>query len=270
MTNSFRSVGISALIFALFAPSMSQAATKKLDLYNPHKRYKDEKVTISDPDSRCTTAGFKALYTSALSQATTDANKLKDGSGALSAHVQKAFDTYKQDIEFGWQAMQQPYCGFGAFGVSAAKKSFQKTLSRARTNFLAVAKGTATAAQEQHAERVVVASTGVSLNKQTNVVAQAPAPTPAPVVVSKSSASPAPAHVELAAVSYGQRGAAVKRLQDVLAAKGYLEADYATGYFGSYTQKALVQFQLDKKIITSKSSAAAGIIGPKTLAALQK
>jgi len=57
-------------------------------------------------------------------------------------------------------------------------------------------------------------------------------------------------------------------MQQALRASGYFEGKLITNYFGPQTKKAIVQFQLDTGIIDSIYSAEAGIVGPKTVRAL--
>lgn len=234
--------------------SMPQIAFAKLDLYNPNKRYGDEKIAINDSSSRCLTAASQKLYNAAVLQADKDFSAAKNKE---SASFKAAYKIYEKDISLGWEAMKQPYCGFGAFGASAAQKSLQKTLTRARTNFLAQVKlGTvpvATTATEATATKVAVSA-----------VKTAAAPTP---VVKKTSLSLQKLKVTHT-LKYGQRSGEVKALQDFLVKEGFLTAENATGYFGINTQKAIVAFQLKHKLIASRAAAGAGLVGPKTRQAL--
>jgi chitodextrinase len=68
----------------------------------------------------------------------------------------------------------------------------------------------------------------------------------------------------------GLRGDSVKMLQNVLVAQGDLGANYATGFFGALTQKAVQQFQCSQNIVCSGSQWATGwgMVGAKTRKAL--
>ena len=52
MVNRSRAIVLLSFLAIACAPSMASA---KLDLYNPNKKYKDEKIAINDPASRCMT-----------------------------------------------------------------------------------------------------------------------------------------------------------------------------------------------------------------------
>lgn len=51
-----------------------------------------------------------------------------------------AVSTYKQNLEIVWSAMEEPYCGHGSQGITAVKKSFNKSVDRLRAAFLAQVK----------------------------------------------------------------------------------------------------------------------------------
>lgn len=272
MSLSSRSFWLALLSVAVFVPLTADAA--KLDLYNPKKTYKDEKITIQDPVSRCIAADFKKMYTDGLVLAEKDVLKWKDATGAVDARVKTAYDTYVQDIEFGWQAMQEPYCGFGAFGVSAAKKSFQKTLTRARTAFLTATKTLKPLAQTPSNEKTLTLSAAaltVHVPSTTAVIVEpTPPPTPdslpAPKLATTSPKLPSLGLTQT--LKRGMKNDQVKTLQAWLVSRGYLQQDNATGYFGQYTEQAVIKVQLERKLISTKTSPGAGLIGPKTRTAL--
>lgn len=60
----------------------------------------------------------------------------------------------------------------------------------------------------------------------------------------------------------------VKKLQVFLKTKGFFTGSLITDVFGTETRKAVITLQLRQKLIASKTQADAGIVGPKTLAAL--
>jgi hypothetical protein len=200
MTKRSLSLIMVSLLVAQALPLVAQAA--KLDLYNPRKTYGDEKIVISDADSRCVGAAFNKLYNDAQTQAKKDLAKLVDKDGNVPKTVVNAYKVYGQDIALGWAAMQEPYCGFGAFGVSAAKKSFTKTITHARADFLAkVAKKNAkdelvkasTLSLFPTSTETVAASTPATPLPD-NPVTVAPAPEPqATTVVSEPAPTPKPA-----------------------------------------------------------------------------
>jgi len=63
----------------------------------------------------------------------------------------------------------------------------------------------------------------------------------------------------------GETGDDVAVLQKFLKERGYLTTDSYTEYFGSATKEALIQFQLDNKIISNRKDTGAGRVGPGTL-----
>lgn len=66
----------------------------------------------------------------------------------------------------------------------------------------------------------------------------------------------------------GIRHPEVKKLQVFLKEKGFFAGELITEVFGTETKKAVIAFQLQQKLIASKTQADAGIVGPKTLAVL--
>lgn len=70
-------------------------------------------------------------------------------------------------------------------------------------------------------------------------------------------------------LAFGMVGEQVRKLQHLLSELGYLKAP-STGRFGEQTREALVQFQLDQKLIDSPKHQAAGYGGHGTIAALKK
>lgn len=64
----------------------------------------------------------------------------------------------------------------------------------------------------------------------------------------------------------GDKGDAVRTLQNFLVSKHYLENDGVTGTFGDRTEQALITYQLDTGVIADASDDGAGYAGPATLA----
>lgn len=267
------------LSLSIFVPT----ASAKLDLYNPRKHYGDEKKTIEDPTSRCTGAAFQKINTAAQEQAKKDLAAVTSKDGMVSTGVADAYKIYEKDLAIAWAAMQQPYCGFGAFGATAAKNSLNKTINRARTTFLTAAGKTKNGPGSVSAA-VILTSNPLEI---VNLEAATPAPISPEIVPVASSTSqtdvkPAqeernesetPSHAPkqkslLSTLKRGDRSDEVYTLQDLLIAKKYLSADVRTGYFGSMTEKALIAFQKDEHLITGKTSPGAGIVGPRTRHAL--
>lgn len=93
----------------------------------------DEK-NFSNPTSRCDTPAMRKLHAQNVGIMEDDIEHFGDEAG------DKAVESYKDKLDIIWDAMAEPYCGYGSRGVSAAKKSYNKSIGRARAEFLAQAK----------------------------------------------------------------------------------------------------------------------------------
>lgn len=71
-------------------------------------------------------------------------------------------------------------------------------------------------------------------------------------------------------LSEGDYGKQVRTLQSLLADRGFFPKDKINGSFGLLTKSAVEQYQLSLGIIQSQKSHGAGVVGPATLAELQK
>ncbi len=144
----------------MVAPRTGEAATVKktsakktiaYDLYNPNRKYKDEKIEIDDTASRCNTPAMKIVHGKNLAKALEDGKlygfTFESVSGTtLLSPGEQAFKTYLDGLDIAWGAMEEPYCGFGAFGTQAANKSYNKSVTRLRARFLEAIKKTKTVA----------------------------------------------------------------------------------------------------------------------------
>ncbi len=124
------------------SPLVAEAATVKAkairyDLYNPRRTYGDEKKEIVNAASRCVTKEMIALHVKNEERAKKEAESFEVDEDS---DLEDNYQLYLMKLDIAWDAMQQPYCGFGAFGMSAARKSYDKTIERARTEFLTAAK----------------------------------------------------------------------------------------------------------------------------------
>ena len=216
------------------------------------------------PASRCITSATQVMYATMIAQEKKDIAPYRDV-----ASMEAAIKTYQENIDTAWEAMGDPYCGYGSYGAKSAIHSFQKTAERVRGAFL---------------ERVA------QYRKTGTVSAIAPVVTPpvttsdAPVPTTKVPEPPATSIVTTAVVPAsvtgsiarglheGMRGDSVLQLQRLLATiqKIALDDPYITGYFGAMTKKRLIKFQLDKGIIDTSDAPGAGQVGPRTAAALNK
>ena len=68
----------------------------------------------------------------------------------------------------------------------------------------------------------------------------------------------------------GYSGHQVRLLQNELAALGFFPEEEANGHFGEMTRDAVLAYQLDRNIISSKADTGAGYVGPATLQSLRK
>lgn len=134
--------------------AVKKTAAKKTiayDLYNPRRHYGDEKVEITDATSRCNTPAMKKVHVKNIEQAKKDGEpyaltfEAVSGTEPLSP-LAEAYRTYLSGLDLAWDAMEQPYCGFGAFGTTAANKSYNKSILRIRTRFLEAVKKSKTVA----------------------------------------------------------------------------------------------------------------------------
>lgn len=82
------------------------------------------------PVSKCLTKQINNLYTQALKQIDIDVTKRGTDHEAA---VQK----YKFRINMAWEAMNDPYCGYGnTSGLADEVHSLKKSIDRARSDFL--------------------------------------------------------------------------------------------------------------------------------------
>jgi hypothetical protein len=91
-------------------------------------------ATTSAPGAtKCLTAEIKKMHAKAIAQMEKDIVSLKTPNA-------DAISVYQSKLEIIWEAMHQPYCGYGSRGVSAVKHSFNKSVNKTRAEFLAAAK----------------------------------------------------------------------------------------------------------------------------------
>lgn len=219
------------------------------------------------PTSKCVTATTQATRDKALVQMEKDiAPYLKD------KKAESVVAEYKQNLQTAWEAMEQPYCGYGAYGTASAIKSFTKSITRARASFLEKIKDPAKAKVSlMKQEAVQLSLSDESLKKETSAsssAAKRPVSKTLSATIAKEPISNNSDAVH-SGLHRGMRSDDVKKLQRKLAKHfDIAESDLVTGYFGSRTQSLVVKFQLEKKLISGSSSNAAGVIGPKTIRAL--
>lgn len=210
--------------------------------------------------TKCVTASTKKMYADYI------ARFEKDTAAYVGKDVYaNAVQAYRSEIDIAWEAMQQPYCGYGTPGLASSIKSFKKTIERARVAFMA------------HLKKPESVATSTSATLQNVIVAAEAVPSTSPTILTTTSTvveSHVPAKVAgeriAKGLSRGMRSSAVLALQKRLLQYFQLpiNADSATGYFGPKTRELVIQFQLDKKLISSRTADGAGMIGPRTVAAL--
>lgn len=203
------------------------------------------------PASLCITAETQKMHAGTVATYEKDIAAYKDNAAA-----QAAIAAYKEKVDAAWSALEQPYCGYGSpTAIAATKKSYNKTVVRARSTFQEAVK---------------------NLGKA-NVAPSEPIEKPAPEKVQMKLVETAPKSEPRkeqgtfhSGLSRGQRSDAVLELQTRLA-KHFKLADPSsiqTGYFGPKTEKLVIKFQLEQQIIDSEDDPGAGLVGPKTFKAL--
>lgn len=213
----------------------------------------------ADVSTKCVTATTEAMHAKASAQMEKDIAPYANATGATAAVVKQ----YKNELEAGWAAMLEPYCGYA--GIASAIHSYDKTVTRTRAAFLLDIKHPDVAVIKSTTAIPVDATTTSSVS---SVKAAASTPTVSGTVKKKAVVSTT-SSASFSGLHQGMRSASVTALQKKLAAYlGLSTDDYVTGYFGAKTQANIIAFQLKKGIISSKNSSAAGLIGPKTTAAL--
>ena len=93
---------------------------------------KDER-NFADPVTRCNTPAMQALQKKNVNQMLEDIK---------STHTENtnAAKNYQYKLDVIWDAMLQPYCGYGGYGMTAVTKSYNKSITRARSAFMAESK----------------------------------------------------------------------------------------------------------------------------------
>lgn len=71
-------------------------------------------------------------------------------------------------------------------------------------------------------------------------------------------------------LSKGDKGSAVKSVQQVLVHLGFLPAEKATGLYGDMTEQAILAFQKSHGVIQSETDQGAGSVGPATVMRLRQ
>jgi len=201
------------------------------------------------PATRCITAQTTKMHVNAVA-------KLEKDVAAYStvAALKAPITLYRQEIVTAWEAMRQPYCGFGAYGTASAVKSFAKSISRAQSAFTVAVKNVG-------AKPKMIALTAPKI---------AAVPTESVVAASKPAGSSTASVLIPRGLVFGMRSSAVAELQRKLATHFSLptDASYLTGYFGPVTRGLVFKFQIQQKIVFSDQDAGAGQVGPRTAAAL--
>lgn len=213
-------------------------------------------VMAAAPESVCITKETLSLRANAEAKFTKDTAPYEKKPGAA-----QAIATYRQHLDVAWDALNQPYCGYGQTSIASVKKSYTKTVTRASDAFLQAAKK---GFGDDAAPAAPVATTPAPV--ATPVAA--PASESAPKSVAKTALPPTGSVPK--GLQRGMRSEGVRQAQ-IRLARYYKIADESsltTGYFGPMTEGYVIKFQLEKALIDSKDDPAAGLIGPKTAKAL--
>ena len=138
-TSLIAGIGMCGLVATTFAPISAQAATKKVTRKKHYYHISvsaipagDEK-NFSNPVTRCLTPLMKGKQATAVKQMNGDVASHGKGHDAAVA-------LYKEKLDILWSAMEQPYCGYGGYGMQAVEHSYDKSVERVRAEFLASAK----------------------------------------------------------------------------------------------------------------------------------
>ncbi|MDQ7815322.1 MAG: peptidoglycan-binding protein [Patescibacteria group bacterium] len=202
--------------------------------------------------SKCITTETKNLH------ATYTARMAKDiAPYSENEKMVKAIAAYRAGLDVAWEAMNEVHCGYGYPGYASSKKSYTKTIERTRTAFLTAAKG--------QLKNTKVAAVAVDAKKAetTKTVAKTEA--------AQKKATSSIKRLIPRGLHKGMRSADVLELQKTLLTyfrQNIDTTDNATGYFGPMTHELVIRFQLEKKLIATRNSPGAGLVGPKTSSAI--
>lgn len=210
-------------------------------------------VTADSPSSRCVTATSITMHANAAAAFAKDiASREKNATYAA------AITKYRNALDIAWAAMNDQYCGFGAYGAASAIKSYGKSIERARAAFLS---------DVTHPGDVkVTTSTVATSDEKVEPKETAPAPKASERAVSVAS----PKARFHSGWHRGMHAESIKDLQKFLAEHFKMKADdsIVTGFFGPKTEGLVKKFQMEKHIITSEDDGGAGLVGPRTTASL--
>jgi len=208
-------------------------------------------VAAEPTASKCITTETKNLHATYTARMEKDVSPYSENE-----KMTKAIAAYKAGLNVAWEAMNEIHCGYGNPGYASSKKSYTKTIDRTRAAFLAAAKG-----QPKNTKVIAPAETPKAAVKP---VAAKVETAPAKLTVTTKRLIPRGLHK-------GQRSSDVQELQKILLTHFKEKIDTqnnATGYFGPLTHELVIKFQLEKKLIATRYSPGAGLVGPKTSAAI--
>lgn len=208
-------------------------------------------ATAEPTASKCITTETKNLHATYTARMGKDVAPYSENEKMF-----KAIAAYKAGLDIAWEAMNEVHCGSGNPGYASAKKSYTKTIDRSRSAFLTAAKG-----QPKNTKVIAPAETPKAAVKP---VAAKVETTPAKPTATTKRLIPRGLHK-------GQRSSDVQELQKRLLTHFKEKIDTknnATGYFGPLTYELVIKFQLEKKLIATRYSPGAGLVGPKTSAAI--
>ena len=90
----------------------------------------DERM-FEDAASRCLTPAMKTLHANMVLRMEVEIERFGDA-------YPEEVAAYRETLGVIWSAMEAPYCGYGSRGLTAVKKSYTKSVERARREFLKV------------------------------------------------------------------------------------------------------------------------------------
>ncbi len=124
MRNPYQYLGFLCLLGAFCLPQASKAAELTVSAI-PGADERD----FEDTASRCLTPAMKALHANMVLRMEVDIERFGDA-------YPEEVALYRETLGVIWSAMEAPYCGYGSRGLVAVKKSYTKSVERARREFL--------------------------------------------------------------------------------------------------------------------------------------
>ncbi len=215
--------------------------------------------------SRCVTSATIATNKQMLAKMEKDIAPYKQ-----KAKASLAIRAYQESLSLAWEAMKQPYCGYGSPGASSAKKSYLKTTTRARNTFLQTIRNLDTSITSGSAKITPIGTLPVTSTADVPSISIKTVPTTKIVKPLSPTTKPSKRITIPSGLVRGMRSEDVTDLQRLLLNHFHQDISDATPYFGTKTEVLVIRFQIEQGIIPSRYSPGAGQVGPKTATALNQ